>query len=146
MVTETIEFINPDGLHNPSPFGYTQVTVVPPTSTLIYVSGQYGADENGNLVSDDFATQLKQSFANLRTALTAAGARLEDVVKITLFSVEHNAEKQRLISLERNATWGDRKPPASTLVPVPRLALDGMLFEIEAVAVVRANLSSSTLS
>jgi enamine deaminase RidA (YjgF/YER057c/UK114 family) len=60
----------------------------------------------------------------------------EQVVKITLLCVDHNAEKQRLISLERNAMWnGDRKP-ASTLIPVPKLAVDGMLFEIDAVAVI----------
>jgi enamine deaminase RidA (YjgF/YER057c/UK114 family) len=40
--------------------------------------------------------------------------------------------------MERNAMWGDRKP-ASTLIPVPKLALDGMLFEIDAVAVIPEN-------
>jgi enamine deaminase RidA (YjgF/YER057c/UK114 family) len=38
--------------------------------------------------------------------------------------------------------WGD-KPPASTLIPVPRLALDGMLFEIDAFAVIPENQLSS---
>lgn len=30
--------------------------------------------------------------------------------------------------------WGDR-PPTQTLIPVPRLAVDRMLFEVDAVAV-----------
>ncbi len=131
-----LKFINPAGLNDPSEYGYTQVAIAPAGPTAIYISGQYGVDENGKLVSDDFAAQLQQSFANLRTALAAAGASPEQVVKITLLSVNHNQEKQRLISMARNAMWnGDRKP-ASTLIPVPRLALDGMLFEIDAVAVV----------
>lgn len=135
MVRE-IQHINPVGLSDPSNYGYAHVTVVPSGATLVYIAGQLGEDENGNPVCDDFAVQLKQAFSNLRTALAAAGATPEQVVKITLLSVNHDWEKQRLISRERNAMWnGDRKP-ASTLIPVPRLAVDGMLFEIDAVAVI----------
>jgi enamine deaminase RidA (YjgF/YER057c/UK114 family) len=134
-MTKEIQRINPVGLSDPSEYGFAHIIVVPAGASLVYIAGQFGEDENGNPVSDDFATQLKQAFSNLRTALAAAGATPEQVVKITLLSVAHNAEKQRLISIERNAMWkGDRKP-ASTLIPVPRLALDWMLFEIDAVAV-----------
>ncbi|MBD2305156.1 RidA family protein [Chroococcidiopsis sp. FACHB-1243] len=130
-----IQRINPTRLSDPSGYGFAHITVVPAGATLVYIAGQFGEDEHGNPVSDDFATQLKQAFSNLRTALAAAGTTPEQVVKITLLSVAHDAEKQRSISIERNAMWqGDRKP-ASTLIPVPRLALDWMLFEIDAVAV-----------
>ena len=109
--------------------------MVPPGTTLVYVAGQLGEDENGHFPMD-FAAQLKQSFANLRTALSAVGATPKQVVKITILSVDHDAEKQRLISLERNAMWqGDHKP-ASTLIPVPRLAVEGLLFEIDAIAAI----------
>ncbi|NEQ23915.1 MAG: RidA family protein, partial [Microcoleus sp. SIO2G3] len=33
------------------------------------------------------------------------------------------------------AIWGEQTP-TQTLIPVPRLALDGMLFEVDAVAVI----------
>lgn len=135
-MVSAIQHINPNGLHDPSHYGYTHAIVVPANTTLVYIAGQLGEDETGNPVSADFAAQLKQAFANLRTALAAAGATPEHVVKITVLSVDHNAEKQRLISIERNAMWqGDRKP-ASTLIPVPRLAVDGLLFEIDAVAAI----------
>lgn len=130
-----MKFINPSGLNNPSSYGYTQAVVVPSGSSLVYIAGQYGIDENGNLVSDNFAVQLKQSFANLRTALAAVGATPEDVVKITILSVDHDEEKLHLISAQRNSFWSNCKP-ASTLIPVPKLAVDGMLFEIDAVAVI----------
>ena len=130
-----MNFINPPGLSNPSKYGYTQAVVVPSASKLVYIAGQYGADEHDHLVADDFATQMKQSFANLRTALTAVGATPETVVKITILSVAHNEEKLRLISAQRNSFWSNHKP-ASTLIPVPRLAREGMLFEIDAVAII----------
>ncbi len=80
-----IQRINPVGLNDPSNYGYSHVTVVPPGATLVYVAGQLGEDENGNPVSDDFAAQLKQAFSNLRIALVASGATPEQVVKITLY-------------------------------------------------------------
>jgi enamine deaminase RidA (YjgF/YER057c/UK114 family) len=134
-MVESIQHLNPVGLSNSSHFGYSQVTIVPASAALIYVAGQLGLDENGRFVSDDFAAQLKQAFANLRTALAAAGATPEQVVKITILSVNHNPEKQQLISAERNTLWSSDRKPASTLIPVPRLAVDGALFEIDAVAV-----------
>ena len=128
-----MKFINPPGLKDPSSYGFSQAVVVPSGAKLVYIAGQGGADANGNYGS--FSEQLKQAFTNLETALTAVGATSEDVVKITILSVEHNEEKLRLISAQRNSFWSGCKP-ASTLIPVPRLASDGMLFEIDAVAVI----------
>ncbi|HAA30800.1 MAG TPA: hypothetical protein DCE56_27760 [Cyanobacteria bacterium UBA8553] len=133
MVRE-IQRINPVGLYDPSANGYTHVAIVPPGATLIYVAGQGGEDENGTLV-DDFAVQLKQAFANLCVALTAAGASPENVVKLTTLVVDHNESKLQLLGVQVQAMWGEQTP-TQTLIPVPRLALDGMLFEVDAVAVI----------
>ena len=134
-MTQKIQHINPQELGNPSNYGFTNVVVVPSDRTLIFIAGQGGRDLEGNL--GDFATQLKQAFANLRMALTAVSATPEQVVKITVLSVDHNAEKQKLISAERNKMWSDALiKPASTLIPVPRLAGEGMLFEIDAVVAI----------
>ena len=137
-MTAEIQRINPAELGNPSHYGFTNVVnvvIVPANKTLIFIAGQGGRDRNGNL--GDFETQLKQAFTNLRTALAAAGATPEQVIKITVLSVEHNAEKQELISAARNAMWSDNLvKPASTLIPVPRLAGDDMLFEIDAIAAI----------
>ncbi|MEO0407123.1 MAG: RidA family protein [Cyanobacteria bacterium P01_A01_bin.135] len=131
-----IQRINPNRLGNPTGYGFNTVVIPPSGSALVFVAGQGGRDEQGYLAAD-FETQLKQAFANLRTALAAAGASPEQVVKITVLSVNHNAEKQALISQERNAMWPDALgKPASTLIPVPRLAGDGMLFEVDAIAAV----------
>ncbi|NJR72536.1 MAG: RidA family protein [Scytonema sp. CRU_2_7] len=103
---------------------------------MVYIAGQGGEDKNANLVSKDFTGQLKHAFANLRTALSAVGVSPEHVVKTTVLIVDHNETKLQQLIAEVQAMWGN-KAPACTLIPVPRLALDGMLFEIDAVAVVR---------
>ncbi len=137
-MTQEIRRINPNELANPSHYGFTNVVIVPANRTIIFIAGQGGRDSQGNL--GDFETQLKQAFNNLRTALAAAGATPEDVVKITILSVDHDAKKQELISAERNAMWSDELiKPASTLIPVPRLASEGMLFEIDAIAAISDN-------
>jgi len=88
MLQNQSKFINPTGLYDPSPNGYTHVVVAPTQGTTVYISGQGGEDENEKL-SDDFATQLKQAFANLRVALSATGARPEDVVKVIRTFTRH---------------------------------------------------------
>ena len=134
-MTQEIQHLNPQTLGNPSRYGFTNLVVVPSDRTLVFIAGQGGKDPEGNL--GDFATQLKQAFDNLRLALAAAGATPEQVVKITVLSVDHNAEKQKLISAERNKMWSDDLiKPVSTLIPVPRLAGEGMLFEIDAIAAI----------
>ena len=134
-MTKEIQRINPAELDNPSRYGFTNIVIVPANKTLVLIAGQGGRDAQGNF--GDFEAQLKQAFANLRTALAAAGATPEQVVKITVLSVDHDARKQELISAERNAMWSDELiKPASTLIPVPRLAGDGMLFEIDAIAAI----------
>ena len=134
MVSSGLKLINPAGLYDPSQHSYSQIALAPPGGTMVYISGQGGQDENGNLVAD-FAAQVKQAFANLRTALSAASAGSEHVVKITVLVVEYNEAKHQHLKAQVQAMWGNQ-PPASTLIPVPRLALDGMLFEIDAIAVI----------
>lgn len=131
---ENIQYINPTGLYDPSANGYTHVVIVPPGATMVYIAGQGGEDENSNL-PNNFADQLKQAFTNLRIALSAAGARPEHVVKLTSLVVEHDESKVQLLDSEVLGIWGE-KTPAHTLTPVPRLALDGMLFEVDAIAAI----------
>jgi enamine deaminase RidA (YjgF/YER057c/UK114 family) len=135
MMTRKIQRLNPLGLGDPSHYGFAHVVRVPANSTLVYISGQLGFDQQGNL-ADDFASQLQQAFVNLRIALTAVGATPEQIIKITVLSVSHTAEKQYLIEAARNAMWSDDRKPASTLIPVPRLAVDGVLFEMDAIVAI----------
>ncbi len=128
----TLALINPDGLATPE--SYTQV-VVATGSRLVFVAGQVADDADGNLFGPgDLAVQARRAFANLGRALAAAGARPQQVARITIYVVGHRAEYLPLISEARIAVFGDHKP-ADTLLGVETLAEPGYLIEVEAVAV-----------
>jgi enamine deaminase RidA (YjgF/YER057c/UK114 family) len=128
----TLELINPDRLATPE--SYTHV-VVATGSRLVFVAGQVADDADGNLVgAGDLAVQARRAFANLGRALAAAGARPQQVARITIYVVGHRPEYVPLISEARIAVFGDHKP-ADTLLGVETLAEPGYLIEVEAVAV-----------
>ncbi|VFR38580.1 Bona fide RidA/YjgF/TdcF/RutC subgroup [plant metagenome] len=132
-----LTFINPPGLYDPRPNGYSHVAVVSPCTRMVYVSGQGGEDASGALPAE-FAAQVQQALSNLVTALHAAQAQPRDVAKLTVLVVDHSEARLGVLSQALGALWGKAPPPACTLIPVPRLALDGMLIEIEATAVLPA--------
>ena len=127
------ECLNPPGLYDPTPNGYSHVVSVASAARMIFIAGQGGEDAAGTL-AEGFAAQVKQAFANLVTSLAAADSTISDVVKLTLLVVDHDEEKHRIVTAAIDEHWGRSSRPACTLVPVPRLALAGMLFEVEAVA------------
>lgn len=136
VMTDPIQRINLPDLGDTSDYGFSQIAMASAGSRLAFIAGQGGGKHGDVETADDFATQLTDAFANLRKALTAIDATPDDVIKITILSVEHDMEKLKLISAARKEMWPGDNQPASTLIPVPRLASDGMLFEIDAVAVV----------
>jgi 2-iminobutanoate/2-iminopropanoate deaminase len=101
---------------------------------LLFVSGIVAVDGEGRLVGgDDVVAQTRQVLDNMRTVLTAAGCRFQDVVKVTIFLT--NVDDRPLINPLRRQAFGAARP-ASTLMEVPRLAVEGAKVEIECVALV----------
>jgi enamine deaminase RidA (YjgF/YER057c/UK114 family) len=126
------ELINPEGL--PVPESYTHVVVAAGTR-MVFVAGQVAEDADDNLVSPgDLAGQARQAFANVGRCLAAAGASPEAVTMLHIYVVGHRPEYLPLISEARVTVFGDHKP-ADTIVGVERLAEDGRLIEVEAIAV-----------
>ena len=128
-----LTIVNPPNLHDPSPNGYSTAVIIPREARVAYISGQGGQDSTGAL-SPDFAVQVKQAYANLRTALEGIGAKPDQVAKLTVFVVDHDMSKLEVLTRNVKDMFGEALP-AQTLVPVPKLAIDPMLFEVEAVAV-----------
>lgn len=126
------ELSNPAGLYDPRDNGYSHAAAVAPGTRLLFIAGQGGEDVHGRLPSA-FSEQARQALANLSTALQSQGASLHQVFKLTLLIVDHDEHRLREWVREVDRVWKDRAP-VCTLIPVSRLALDGMLVEIEAVA------------
>lgn len=97
---------------------------------LLFVSGVAPLDRAGKLVGDDVLTQAKQVFANLKRILRAADAEFADVLKVTVYLLDV-ADRSKINPLRQQHFGAAR--PASTLIGVKQLAVDGMKIEIEAV-------------
>jgi len=129
--------INPTGLYDPTANGYSHLMIAPGDSRWLFVAGQGGEDALGELATE-FSAQLQRCLQNLRIALVAGGASLQQVVKLTVLVVNHDAQRLKEISDALREAWAGNATPACTLIPVAQLALEGMLIEIDATACVNA--------
>ncbi|MEK0361005.1 RidA family protein [Pseudomonas sp. CBC3] len=127
-----LSLLNPPGLYDPAPNGYSHVALLPPGARLAFIAGQGGENVGGRL-SEDFREQVRQALANLRLAIEAVGGTAQQIAKLTVLIVDHSEARLQVFGEELAGALGSGPKPACTLIPVPRLALDGMLFEIEAV-------------
>ncbi|MGI5359248.1 RidA family protein [Streptomyces sp. CA-252508] len=132
MTTDQRTITNPGTLHDPAPFGYSHAVSAP--GELVFIAGQYASDGTGAPVPGDFAAQVELSLGNLRHALEGVGLGFEHVVRLGSYVVGHDAGKLEVLGKALHAAFGERLP-AQTLSGVAALALPGMLFEIDAVAV-----------
>lgn len=101
---------------------------------LLFVSGAAPVDGAGRLVGGgDVVAQTRQVLTNLGAVLEAAGAGFGDVAKVTVYLTD--MDDRQLVNVAREEFFGAARP-ASTLVEISRLAIEGMKVEIEAVAVI----------
>jgi len=97
---------------------------------LLFVSGQVGSREDGS-PEPDFAKQVQLAFDNLKAVLAAAGATFDDVVDVTSFHTDPEAQWQ-IISDIRMKEIGEAPYPNWTAIGVNWLA--GFDFEIKVIA------------
>jgi 2-iminobutanoate/2-iminopropanoate deaminase len=107
---------------------YTDAVIAGDT---LYVSGIVPVDADGRVVGEDVVAQARHVFAIMEQVLAAAGASPADVVKVTVYLLD--IDDRPKINPVRQEFFGETRP-ASTLVEVSRLAVEGALVEIEAVA------------
>ncbi len=133
----TVEYLRrPSGLGEP--LGrYSHVSIAR-GQRLVHVAGQVGVVESGELAGDGgLAAQVEQAFANVATAVAAAGGGCSDIVKTTTFLVgeQHLDTFMRVRGDVFTQLFPDGQYPPNTLLFVPRLVETRLLVEVEAVAV-----------
>ena len=122
--------VRPEGL--PPVNGYSHAVAF--SGRMVAVSGQVPLDGEGKLVGqDDPRAQAKHVFDNLTTALAAAGAEMEQVVKLTIYLTD--LDDLEVVRQVRDEFISPDHPPASSLVQVSRLVHPAFRVEIDALAV-----------
>lgn len=116
-------------------YSHVVSTDLPAGARLVVVAGQVGADSTGRIVTGDAAAQMRLAYDNLDRALQAAGARWEDVLKTTTILVR--AGDIAVLREVRATRFAGRSVPANTLLVVQALYDPAVLFEVEAMALVR---------
>ena len=97
---------------------------------LLFVSGQVGSREDGS-PEPDFEAQVARAFARLDAVLDAAGCTFDDVVDVTTFHTDPEAQFDAVMRV-RDRVIGAPPYPNWTAVGVTWLA--GFAFEIKAIA------------
>jgi len=109
--------------------------VVKARGTLVFVRGQVGQDlaTSASVAIGDPTGQAEQAMANLAQLLEEAGARLEDVCKITVYLTDprHREPVYRVVG-----RWLKGVFPVSTGLVVSALARPEWLVEIDVIAVI----------
>ena len=99
---------------------------------LLFISGMMAVDAQNKLIGEgDVVVQARAVFNNLQRALEAEGSSFSDVLKVTVYL--QNIEDRAKINPVRQEFFGDARP-ASALVEVAKLAIPGLLVEVEAIA------------
>ncbi|MFC9943142.1 RidA family protein [Streptomyces pratensis] len=115
---------------------YAYAATAPAEARLIFLAGACPLNEDGSTAAvGDYAGQAAKALDNMKTALAAAGADLEDVIS-TRVLVASTRQEDLVTAWEvvRDA-FGDHDVP-STLLGVTVLGYHDQLVEIEGVAAV----------
>ncbi|WP_129641300.1 RidA family protein [Peristeroidobacter agariperforans] len=114
---------------NSSGLSYAQACLVERPSKLLFISGQVPADAEGK-VPERFEDQCRLVWRNIEAQLIAAGMKLTDLVKVTVFLSDRQY---------RAANAAVRKEVLGTHAPALTIIITGIydeewLLEIEAIA------------
>ena len=100
---------------------------------FVFVSGTTSLDPKGRVQGKDAAQKTAITMRKVAAGLKAAGARLADLTRLTIYvtDIRDMAAVSQALGKALKGT-----SVASTLVAVSALAVPGLLVEIEATAVV----------
>ena len=111
------------------------------TGNIVFCGGQISADAKGRTVgSGDIAVQTRNVFEFMNTVLAEAGGDLSDVVKFNTYyhfaGEGHDVTEFWEIMTKVRLEYFPDPGPSATAVRVEGFAFEGLLIEIEAIAVI----------
>ncbi|MFC4529163.1 RidA family protein [Sphaerisporangium dianthi] len=115
---------------------YAYAATAPAGSRLIFLAGACPLNEDGSTAAvGDYAGQAAKAIENMRAALNAAGASLQDVISTRVLVA--STRRKDLVTAWKvvRDSFGEHDVP-STLMGVTVLGYDDQLVEIEAIAAV----------
>jgi enamine deaminase RidA (YjgF/YER057c/UK114 family) len=113
---------------------YSPAVITEGAAKTIWLAGHTGAaDDSGKSLAGDFDAQCRQSFRNIERTLAEAGAKLADLVTMTVFLIDAR-HTTRMTEL-RTEIFG-KDFPASAAITVAGFARPEMMIEIQGVAVI----------
>lgn len=123
--------INPPESNIP---GISQAMLIE-TGKLLLLSGHVPFNANGQVVGNDLATQLNQTFENIRKTLQAAGTDFHSIARLTIYVRNYEPDQLSIIRAVRDRWINEACPPASALIGVASLFHPDVLVEVDAMAV-----------
>ncbi|AQR61880.1 hypothetical protein BZG35_09625 [Brevundimonas sp. LM2] len=97
---------------------------------LVFVSGQVGSRDDGS-PEPVFEDQVRRAFSNLIAVLEAAGCGLDDIVDVTTFHTDPEAQLDTVIAVRTELLGA---PPYPNWTAIGTTWLAGFDFEIKVIA------------
>ena len=114
------------------PLGYHQGELVTGATRQLTIAGQTAVDATGAPQhAGDMRAQLALALDNLQAVLVAAGMDYANLTRLTVFATDVDAALQNFDLLGQRLGPAGTAPPM-TLVGATRLALPGLLIELQA--------------
>jgi enamine deaminase RidA (YjgF/YER057c/UK114 family) len=111
-------------------YGYSQAVKVDNT---IYVSGQVGHDDKGNIVGHgNMEVQMRQAYANIEKVLAQYDATMDNVVDEILFVTDMDSAFAARVKC-RQEVFSENPVLSSTIVQIQRLAFAELMVEIRCI-------------
>lgn len=130
--------LNPSTLAHPGGFSHGILTT---GGSMLFLAGQTASDAAGRIIAPgNVVAQYEKVLQNLKTVVEAAGGKMSDIVKITIFVRDRDDYLAHLKQLGRvHRSFFGTYYPATALFEISRFYQDEALLEIEGIAVIGAD-------
>lgn len=128
------KILNPSSLGRPSGFSHGVLTT---GGRMLFLAGQTAFNSEGTLIAPgDLVGQYEEVLRHLKAVVEEAGGTMQDIAKINIFVQNRDDYLAHLKPLGQvHKAYFSSYYPATALFEVSRFYQDGILVEIEGIAV-----------